>query len=74
MRFGMGYGLGGELIPMGPRACFWGGMGGSIIVMDQETRLTVCYIMNKMAPDIIGDTRGFDLAMAAVMGAVGAAS
>ena len=74
MRFGMGYGLGGELIPMGPRACFWGGMGGSIIVMDQDTRLTVCYVMNKMAPDIIGDTRGFDLAMAAVVGALATGS
>ncbi len=27
-RFGMGYGLKHELMPIGPRACYWGGYGG----------------------------------------------
>ncbi len=28
-RFGMGYGLSSETMPIGPRACYWGGYGGS---------------------------------------------
>ena len=51
---GMGYGLSGELVPMGPRTCFWGGYGGSLIVMDQDMRLTVCYVMNRMEGGLIG--------------------
>ena len=35
-RFGMGYGLSSGMMPIGPRACFWGGYGGSLIVMDQD--------------------------------------
>jgi CubicO group peptidase (beta-lactamase class C family) len=71
MRFGMGYGLSGELMPMGPRACFWGGYGGSLIVMDQDARLTVSYVMNKMAGGLTGDLRGANIVMAAVMGVAG---
>jgi CubicO group peptidase (beta-lactamase class C family) len=71
MRFGMGYGLSGELLPMGPKACFWGGYGGSLIVMDQDARLTVCYVMNKMQGGLTGDLRGANIVMAAVMGLVG---
>jgi len=70
MRFGMGYGLGNADIPLGPRACFWGGYGGSIIVMDQDTELTVCYVMNRMDSGLVGDVRGFTFvlkAAAAVM-------
>jgi CubicO group peptidase (beta-lactamase class C family) len=71
MRYGMGYGLSGELMPMGPRACFWGGYGGSLIVMDQDARLTVSYVMNKMQGGLSGDLRGANIVMAAVMGLVG---
>jgi CubicO group peptidase (beta-lactamase class C family) len=46
--FGMGYGLNNPQRPLGPRACYWGGYGGSVIVMDQETDLTVCYVMNRL--------------------------
>jgi CubicO group peptidase (beta-lactamase class C family) len=73
MRYGMGYGLSGELMPMGPRACFWGGYGGSLIVMDQDARLTVSYVMNKMQGGLAGDLRGANIVMAAVMGLVGGA-
>jgi len=73
MRFGMGYGLSGDLMPMGPRACFWGGYGGSLIVMDQDARLTVSYVMNKMAGGLTGDLRGANIVMAAVMGLAGGA-
>ena len=72
MRFGMGYGLAGELLPLGPRACFWGGFGGSVIVMDLDTRVTVCYVMNRMESGLVGDTRGAAIVLAAAEGVVGA--
>jgi CubicO group peptidase (beta-lactamase class C family) len=68
LRFGMGYGLGTAEIPLGSRACYWGGYGGSIIVMDQETELTICYVMNRMESGLTGDTRGFTIVLESVMG------
>ncbi len=56
---------------MGPRACFWGGYGGSLIVMDQDARLTVSYVMNRMESGLTGDLRGANVMMAAVMGLAG---
>ncbi len=70
LNFGLGYGLSGGMVPIGPRACFWGGFGGSLIVMDQEAELTVSYMMNKMAPELLGDLRGFALALTAGAAAV----
>jgi CubicO group peptidase (beta-lactamase class C family) len=64
-RFGMGYGLSTEMMPIGPRACFWGGYGGSLIVMDQDVDLTVCYVMNKMESGLQGDMRGASIVLAA---------
>jgi len=69
-RFGMGYGLRNEFMPIGPRACFWGGYGGSLIVMDLDARLTVCYVMNRMESGIQGDFRGASIMLAAAAGAV----
>ncbi len=60
LRFGIGYALPKvELIPYVPtgRVCFWGGWGGSVILMDLDRRMTFAYMMNKMAPGIIGSTR-----------------
>ncbi len=60
LRFGIGYGLPWyetlKFIPEG-RVCFWGGWGGSIIVVDLERRMTVAYMMNKMEGGIIGGLR-----------------
>ena len=60
LRFGMGFGLMGETIPLSPneRVFFWGGWGGSIAVTDLDAELTVTYVMNKMAPNLLGDLRG----------------
>ena len=66
LRFGMGYGLGNAEMPIGPRACFWGGYGGSMIVMDQDAELTVCYVMNRMESGLVGDVRGMTIAIEAV--------
>ena len=47
MRYGIGYGLHGGWLP-NPRTCFWGGWGGSIVVVDLDARMTVSYVMNRM--------------------------
>lgn len=39
------------------KLCFWGGWGGSMVVMHPERRLTIAYVMNAMAPGIIGSDR-----------------
>jgi CubicO group peptidase (beta-lactamase class C family) len=57
---GIGYGLPRpDLLPWLPdeRICFWGGWGGSMIIMDTGRRMTISYMMNKMAPGIIGSDR-----------------
>ncbi|MBA3282191.1 MAG: beta-lactamase family protein [Acidimicrobiia bacterium] len=60
MRMGTGFGLMNETIPLSPneRACFWGGWGGSIAVIDLDAGLSVAYVMNKMADGLVGDLRG----------------
>ncbi|MCU1453877.1 MAG: serine hydrolase [Acidimicrobiales bacterium] len=67
MRHGMGFGLMSELIPLSPnpRAFFWGGWGGSIAVIDLDAQMTVSYVMNRMAPALLGDLRGAMLTFAA---------
>ncbi len=71
LRIGIGYGLSSELMPGGPRTCYWGGYGGSLIVMDQDLGLTVSYVMNRMEGSLIGDLRGANIVVTAVAGAVG---
>jgi CubicO group peptidase (beta-lactamase class C family) len=60
LRYGIGYGLPQlDTIPYIPagKVCFWGGWGGSVIIMDLDRRLTIAYMMNKMGPGIIGSDR-----------------
>ena len=57
IRFGIGYGLSDTAtIPYIPdgKVCFWGGWGGSVIIMDLDRRLTIAYMMNKMQPGLVG--------------------
>jgi CubicO group peptidase (beta-lactamase class C family) len=58
-RFGIGYGLRSEMVPYLPdgRVCFWGGWGGSVIIMDLDRNLTFAYMMNKMGDGIVGSER-----------------
>jgi CubicO group peptidase (beta-lactamase class C family) len=67
IRFGMGYGLNSAELPISPseRVCFWGGWGGSLIVVDLDARLTVAYVMNRMGEGTLGDTRGLGIVEAA---------
>jgi CubicO group peptidase (beta-lactamase class C family) len=60
LRFGIGYGLPVPvLLPWIPdeRICYWGGWGGSMIIMDTGRRMTISYMMNKMGAGILGSDR-----------------
>jgi CubicO group peptidase (beta-lactamase class C family) len=70
MSFGLGYGLSSSYVPIGPRSCFWGGYGGSLIMMDQELGLTISYMMNKMQVGLTGDTRGGEISLLAAVAAM----
>jgi CubicO group peptidase (beta-lactamase class C family) len=64
-RFGLGFGLPGATLPLpNPNSMFWGGYGGSLIIIDMDARTTFGYAMNKMAPTTTGDMRAFGLAVA----------
>jgi len=72
-RFGMGFGLAGGVVPLpNPNSIYWGGYGGSLVIIDMDARTTFAYAMNKMAGTTQGDTRAFGLAMAMweAMGAI----
>jgi CubicO group peptidase (beta-lactamase class C family) len=60
LRFGIGYGLPKlETLPYVPddKICYWGGWGGSVIIMDVGRKMTISYMMNKMGSGIIGSDR-----------------
>jgi CubicO group peptidase (beta-lactamase class C family) len=62
MRYGMGYALQG-------RSCSWGGWGGSIVLIDFDTHLTVSYVMSQMVEQgPLGDDRGLSVVLAAYSG------
>jgi CubicO group peptidase (beta-lactamase class C family) len=67
LRFGMGYGLNSADTPLSPnqRACFWGGWGGSLVVLDYDAKVAIAYVMNKMGDGTLGDFRGASIAIAA---------
>lgn len=57
LRWGIGFSLPQlDTLPYLPegRLCFWGGWGGSMIIMDLERRMTISYMMNKMQAEVIG--------------------
>ena len=57
LRFGIGFGLPSpESVPAVPegKICWWGGWGGSVIVMNPDRRATFAYVMNKMGPGTTG--------------------
>ena len=67
LRLGMGYGLNIDGL-MGPneRTCFWGGWGGSVVVIDYDARVCVSYVMNRMDAGALGDPRGASLTRASL--------
>ncbi|MGZ4705516.1 MAG: serine hydrolase domain-containing protein [Acidimicrobiales bacterium] len=68
LRFGIGYALPEPTtlpyIPDG-RICFWGGWGGSMIIIDLDRRMTLAYMMNTMAAGLVGCPRSSALIAAA---------
>jgi CubicO group peptidase (beta-lactamase class C family) len=64
--WGLGFGLTAKELPIGPnpRTFFWGGWGGSLIVVDLDARLGFAYVMNKMGATTMGDLRAFGPALA----------
>lgn len=65
IKYGLGFGLPGEMIPLpSPNSIFWGGYGGSVIVIDMDKRTTFSYVMNKMNNGLTGDPRSFNLMVA----------
>ena len=64
VRFGMGYALHSIAVPYLPEGnyAYWGGWGGSSIIVDIDRKITFAYVMNRMDEGLLGDTRGIDLA------------
>jgi len=60
IRWGLGYALNSKEFPISrnPRTFFWGGWGGSVIVVDLDAKLSWAYVMNKMNLAMMGDIRG----------------
>ena len=73
IRFGMGYAFPNPLMFMSPSedGMFWGGAGGSTIVVDQSNRACFSYVMNQMVAAITGDQRGGALGKAFYDGLLG---
>ncbi|KIW80060.1 hypothetical protein Z517_06675 [Fonsecaea pedrosoi CBS 271.37] len=59
VRFGIGYCLEAPILKWLPKGkvCFWGGWGGSIVVMDLDKKITFAYTMNHMEQGTIGNSR-----------------
>jgi len=60
LRRGVGFALPQlETLPYIPdeRVCFWGGWGGSMIIIDITRGLTISYMMNRMSAGIIGSEK-----------------
>jgi len=50
-----------QVLPFLPagRICSWGGWGGSLVIADLDRRMTFAYVMNQMAPGVVGPTAAF---------------
>jgi CubicO group peptidase (beta-lactamase class C family) len=59
MRFGIGYGLPGPTLPFlrEEKIAFWGGWGGSMVLINPDRHMTVAYVMNKMGLGTLGNER-----------------
>lgn len=66
VNFAMGYALTNEVIPISPNAntLWWGGAGGSTVVVDTDAHACFSYVMNQMDNNIVGDPRGVALGAA----------
>ncbi|MFE1754607.1 serine hydrolase [Streptomyces anandii] len=68
LRFGIGYALNASdasVSTTSTHTCYWGGRGGSLVVNDLDTRMTIAYAMNQMTYLGLTDPRGQKLLHAA---------
>ena len=67
VKHGIGYGLASSAsaafmgIPEEIKLTFWGGAGGSTILLDHTNKVVLSYVMNQMEMRLLGDTRGRNL-------------
>ena len=75
LRLGTGFGLMNETVPLSPstRSCFWGGWGGSVAVIDLDSRMSIAYVMNQMSASMVGDLRAALVVMSAYQSLAAAA-
>lgn len=58
VKFALGYALALQGMSFDDHeVCFWGGSGGSLIVVDFTRRMTLAYVMNKLEGSPFGDPR-----------------
>lgn len=59
VRFGLGWALSSPAMPGVPDGdvCWWTGLGGAVVSCDLGRGITVAYVMNAMAPGLIGAPR-----------------
>lgn len=71
--YGLGFGLNNPRAPLAPNpnVCYWGGWGGSVIVIDQDARSSCAFVMNKMYQGLMGDPRSGALLQAFYAGLAG---
>ena len=65
-RYGLGWGLPSPENPLTPNwkernACYWGGWGGSRLLMDLDQKLCFTYAMNNMIMTLTGDSRSYKI-------------
>jgi CubicO group peptidase (beta-lactamase class C family) len=64
VRFGLGFALTGDLLSTpSPNSLFWGGYGGSLVIIDLDARTSLAYVMNRLVGPM-WDARGLGLATA----------
>ena len=58
VRYGLGWGLRNNFHHLpSPNTAYWGGMGGSSLIMDLDNKLSIAYVMNKMRRQELEETR-----------------
>ena len=62
----MGYARKSGIVPFGSEegTIWWGGAGGSSVIIDTEAHVCSSYVMNQMSNDLIGDPRSNSLGSA----------
>ena len=69
VRYGLGFGLASKEIPLPfPNSFHWGGYGGSMMVMEPDSRTCWSYVPNLFDPSMEADQRGSRVSIAVIQG------